>query len=318
MNASFRSPWYLFNGHLQTVIPSLFRKVPVNYSRERLELADGDFLDLDWQKQANNSKLVVITHGLEGDSSRHYVTGVVKALEVRGFDALAWNCRSCSGEINRLPRFYHHGDASDLKTVLEYAVTKHYSEIYLVGFSMGGSLTVRYLAENNSSLSPKIKSAVVASVPLDLVSSVVELDKKGKRFYQARFLRKLSKKIELKSSMYPGHSIINHTDYKKRIENFADFDNTFTAPLHGYTNALDFYTRASVKPLLGQISIPLTIIQALNDPFLTPECLEIDSSNPSQFVSLILTKLGGHVGFVQSGKYHTFVEEFALKKFTNN
>jgi uncharacterized protein len=318
MTSDFKSPWYLFNGHAQTIFPSIFRKVPVNYSRERLELNDGDFVDLDWQINAGNDKLVIVTHGLEGDSGRHYVTGVVNALANYGFDGLGWNCRSCSGEMNRLPRFYHHGDASDLKAVVEYAQGKHYSEIYLVGFSMGGSLTVRYLAENKNILNSKIKSAIVASVPLDLLSSVKELDKSGKRFYQARFLKKLYKKIIEKSQMYPDHSIIKADHYWEKIKNFADFDNAYTAPLHGYQNATDFYTRASVKPLLDKIIIPLTIVQAINDPFLTPECLEIDAFLTNKNVNLTLTKTGGHVGFLQKGKNVTFVEELAIKKFTKN
>jgi uncharacterized protein len=317
MTADFKSPWYLFNGHAQTVFPSIFRKVPVSYQRERLELPDGDFVDLDWNCKPGNEKLVIVTHGLEGDSGRHYVTGVIKSLAEHGFDGLAWNCRSCSGEMNRLPRFYHHGDASDLKIVVEYALQKQYSEIYMVGFSMGGSLTLRYLAENSSILNHKIKSAIVASVPLDLLSSVKELDKSGKRFYQTRFLKKLSKKIEVKSQMYPEHPIITHEKYWEKIKNFADFDNAFTAPLHGYQNATDFYIKASVKPLLDKITVPVTIIQALNDPFLTEECLEIDAyiSNPN--LNLILTKTGGHVGFLQKNKNLSFVEEFAIKKFTN-
>jgi uncharacterized protein len=317
MNADFKSPWYLFNGHAQTIIPSIFRKIPVNYQRERLELQDGDFVDLDWQINAGNNKLVIVTHGLEGDSGRHYVTGVVDALSNFGFDGLGWNCRSCSGEMNRLPRFYHHGDASDLKAVVEYAQEKHYSEIYLVGFSMGGSLTVRYLAENKDILNPKVKSAVVASVPLDLLSSVKELDKAGKRFYQTRFLKKLYKKITTKSKMYPNHAIIYPDNYWQRIKNFADFDNAFTAPLHGYQNATDFYTRASVKPLLDNITVPLTIVQALNDPFLTAECLEINAFKDNLNLEFCLTKTGGHVGFLQKGKNQTFVEELAIKKFTN-
>jgi uncharacterized protein len=318
MIIDFKSPWYLFNGHAQTIFPSIFRKVPVNYLRERFELSDGDFVDLDWQINTGNSKLVIVTHGLEGDSGRHYVTGVVNALEQFGFDGLGWNCRSCSGEMNRLPRFYHHGDASDLKAVVEYAQKKHYSEIYLVGFSMGGSLIVRYLAENKDILSAKIKSAIVASVPLDLLSSVKELDKSGKRFYQTRFLKKLFVKITTKSMMYPNHAIIYADKYWERIKNFADFDNAFTAPLHGYKDATDFYIRASVKPLLDKIIIPLTIVQAINDPFLTPECLEIDAFLTNKNVNLTLTKTGGHVGFLQKGKNVTFVEELAIEKFTKN
>jgi uncharacterized protein len=220
--------------------------------------------------------------------------------------------------MNRLPRFYHHGDASDLKIVVEYAQKMAYDEIFLVGFSMGGSLTARYLAENASILSPKIKGAIVASVPLDLLSSVKELDKSGKRFYQNRFLKKLYVKIKIKSQMHPNHPIIKADKYWVRIKNFADFDNAFTAPLHGFNDATDFYIRASVKPLLDKITVPLHIIQAINDPFLTPECLEIDDFKANSNLELYLTKTGGHVGFLQKGKKISFVEEMAVRLFSSN
>jgi hypothetical protein len=283
--------------------------VPLKVERERLELPDGDFLDLDWH--FNRSKnLIIATHGLEGDSTRHYVTGIIKKFAEKGFDGLAWNARSCSGEINRLPRFYHHGDASDLKFVTEYAINKGYENIFLVGFSMGGSLTLRLLGEYGDSVPKPIKGAAVASVPLDLTSSVVELDKPGKRFYQKRFLKKLGKKIKIKAEMFTNDPLIDHAGYEK-IKNFEQFDSRYTAPLHGYANAADFYKQASSKPLLPQIKVRSLIVQAINDPFLTPECLEIASVTHNPLVRLLLTKEGGHVGFMKTGSKHTFFEDTA-------
>jgi uncharacterized protein len=308
-------PWWQFNGHVQTVWPSTFRKIKLSIKRERLELEDGDFLDVDWHRQGSE-KLIICTHGLEGDSTRHYVVGAAKVMVESGFDALIWNCRSCSGEINRLPRFYHHGDASDLKAIVDLALSHKYREIYLLGFSMGGSLTLRYLAENASNLSFTIKKALAVSVPLDLVSSVKELDKKGKRFYQTRFLRKLKVKLEKKERLFPGHPIINTQDYNAKIRNFEDFDNYFTAPLHNYSNAQTFYKEASVKPLLGKISVPVDIIQALNDPFMTPECLEIDQFNDNLNLNLILTDKGGHVGFMQANNKLSFIEQHIVNAWT--
>ncbi len=310
----FSPPKWQANGHWQTVYPSLFRKVKIETTRERLELPDGDFLDLDWQIKGNK-KLVIATHGLEGDSTRHYVTGIVKKMEAAGFDGLVWNSRSCSGEINRLPRFYHHGDAGDLKYVLEHAIKKGYEKVLLVGFSMGGSLTLRLLGEYARQLPSQVIGAVVASVPLDLTSSVAELDKPGKRFYMKRFLKKLGKKIEVKSKMFPGHPILNIFDYKK-IRNFEQFDNRYTAPLHGYDNARDFYQKASSKPLLPKIAVPTFIIQAENDPFLSTECLEISSVTENSNIRLILCAQGGHVGFMQKGRKSTYVEDIAFEKFS--
>lgn len=308
------SPILQLNGHLQTIIPSLFRKIPVHYRRERLELPDGDFLDVDWAQKGSN-KLVIITHGLEGDSTRHYVTGMAKMANDTGLDALGWNCRSCSGEINRLPRFYHHGDAEDLRFVIEYAANIGvYEEIYLVGFSMGGSLTLRYLGEKPNDVNPLVRKALAASVPLDLPSSVRELAKKGKQFYMKRFIKKLRKKIEEKERMFPQHPILTAKNYDT-VRNFEDFDSRYTAPLHGYADCHDFYAKASVKPLLKHIQIPALVVQAANDPFLTPECLELGEAAQNSFVQLLVTKNGGHVGFAQKNKLHTWVEEAALAFF---
>lgn len=307
--SSFKTPVWQWNGHIQTVYPSLFRKINVPYVRERVHLPDGDFLDLDWLR-GGNAKLVIITHGLEGDSTRHYVTGMAQLFHQNGFDALGWNCRSCSGEINRLPRFYHHGDANDLKFVVEYAAAA-YEEIILVGFSMGGSLTLRYLGENSAQVIPQVKKSIVASVPLDLPSSVKELDKPGKRFYMNRFIQKLEKKIRIKEEMFPNHPILTTQDYHL-IKNFEDFDNRYTAPLHGYADCHDFYKKASVKPLLPEIQVPTRILQAINDPFLTPECLELGRVSRNSPVELKLTKQGGHVGFMQANRPTTWAEEMAL------
>jgi predicted alpha/beta-fold hydrolase len=279
--------------------------------RERLPLSDGDFLDLDWVKTGSR-KLILVTHGLEGDSTRHYVTGLLKLFTQNGFDGLGWNCRSCSGELNRLPRFYHHGDAEDLRFVLEYAISKGYEEVFLAGYSMGGSLTLRLLGEFPEKLPKEVSKALVASVPLDLYSSVQELQKPGKTFYMNRFIKKLAVKIEAKSKLFPDHPHLRYEGYFDRIKNFEDFDGTYTAPLHGYESALDFYAKASTKPLLKNIRVPVKIIQALNDPFLGEECFELPEQSPSN-IALLTPPKGGHVGFMMAGKPFSFTEQLALK-----
>lgn len=313
IEAEFHPPFWQFNGHVQTIVPSFFRKIQVPYLRERIILPDTDFLDLDWVKNGNK-KLLIVTHGLEGDSTRHYVTGMVKHFCENGFDGLGWNCRSCSGEINSVPRFYHHGDAEDLRFVVEHAIKNHdYEEIFLVGYSMGGSLTLRLLGEKPELLPTEVKGAMAASVPLDLPSSVFELYKPNKSFYMKRFIDKLAVKIEQKSKMFPNHPHLNFDNYKKEIKNFEDFDNRYTAPLHGYKNAIEFYAKASVKPLLKNIKVPALIIQAINDPFLSPACLNLGDANGNENLKLLLPPKGGHVGFVQKGKPYSFTEEHALK-----
>ena len=308
----FNPPFWQFNGHLQTIVPSLFRKVAVDYQRERLELEDGDFLDLDWHRKGSE-KLVVVTHGLEGDSTRHYVTGMISALSDAGFDGLGWNSRSCSGELNRLPRFYHHGDAEDLRKVVSYAIAKYgYKEVILTGFSMGGSLTLRLLGDRPELLPKEVKLGLVASVPLDLLDSVNQLSKPGQRFYMNRFIKKLAVKIEQKSKLFPDHPHLSFDNYFEEIKDFKAFDNRYTAPLHGYENALDFYQKASAKPLLNNISVPTTIVQAKNDPFLGSACYDLGEGKNNPNLSLLTPEIGGHVGFMQSNRLYSFVEELAV------
>jgi predicted alpha/beta-fold hydrolase len=309
----YKSSRWLFNGHLQTIYPSLFRKVKFTYQqRERLELPDGDFVDLDWHfATTERKKLIIITHGLEGDSHRHYVLGMAKLFTQNGYDALGWNCRSCSGEINRKLRFYHHGDAGDLRSVVNHAIQDYgYEEIILAGFSMGGSLSLRLLGEEADKVPSQIKKAVCFSVPCDLLSSVKILSQSANKIYSSRFLGKLGKKIRQKEKLFPGQ--ISSEGYEK-IKHFIDFDNRYTAPLHGFTDAFDFYERASVKPYLKNIRVPSLIVQALNDTFLSAECFcyEEAENNPNLFLET--PDNGGHCGFLLPGSAFSWAEIRALQ-----
>jgi uncharacterized protein len=310
-NTTYQPPKWQFNAHIQTIYPSIFRKIPVSYQRERVELPDGDFLDLDWSfvEKSHGRKLVIVTHGLEGDSTRHYVTGMVKKMNDNGYDGLGWNCRSCSGEMNRLPRFYHHGDIDDIRFVVNYAIEKYkYEEVILVGFSMGGSMTLRLLGESPDLLPKEVKLGVAVSVPLDLFTSVFELYKSGRRFYMKRFISKLGKKIQVKSQQHPNNELISYEGYGK-IKNFEQFDSRYTAPMFGFKNAHDFYRKAGAKPFLKNIKIPTLIIQAKNDPFLSPECLDLGDAESNEHVKLQLLEYGGHVGFMLPNSTETWVEQ---------
>ena len=297
-------PLYLFNGHLETIVPSMFRKVEGSYVRERLELTDGDFLDLDWM-QGHSNKLIIISHGLEGSSERHYSKGAAHYFYERGWDALAWNCRGCSGEMNRLPRFYHHGATEDLAAVIDHAVQKKYSHIALVGFSMGGSMSLKYLGERKGQFPAEIKATVAFSVPCDLGDSARELDKPNKKFYLNRFLKKLEKKIRSKSTRYP--ELISVEGIEK-INSFRMFDNRYTAPLHGFADADDFYQKASSRQYLSTIQIPTLIVNALNDPFLPESCYPFDIARTHEHLHLETPERGGHVGFSLAGKKESWME----------
>jgi predicted alpha/beta-fold hydrolase len=313
VESTYRHVPYLANGHLETIVPSAFRKVKdVLYRRQRLELDDGDFLDLDWlaNTDVKNTKLVVISHGLEGSSDRHYSRGMAKYFHTRGWDALAWNCRSCSGEINRLPRFYHHGDTADLHRVITEAFNKGYDHVALTGFSMGGSFSMKYIGERGTSLDPRIKGAVGFSVPCNLGSSARELDTPSKSFYRNRFLRKLGKKILAKSYLYPDK--LSYSGYEK-IKTFREFDDRYTASLHGFKDAADFYSQSSCDQYLGKITVPVLIVNAANDPFLPAECFPKEIARDHRYVHLEIPRRGGHVGFSLSGSEENYMERRAFE-----
>ncbi len=308
-SSAYKAPFYLFNGHVETIVPSAFRRIKnTTYVRERLELLDGDFLDLDWLR-GGSRKLMIVSHGLEGSSERHYSKGMAKYFFHRGWDSLAWNCRSCSGEMNRLPRFYHHGATEDLKAVVEHAVHGHqYDSIVLVGISMGGSLTLKYLGENKGVLPIAIHGAAAFSVPCHLGAR--ELDRPAKRFYLNRFLRKLSRKIKEKSERFP--DLISYRKFDS-IGTFKEFDDRYTAPLHGFKDAIDFYERAASLPYIPKIMVPVLIVNALNDPFLPPECYPYEIARTLENVFPETPERGGHTGFSLSFKEENWMEVRAFE-----
>jgi hypothetical protein len=290
-------PFFLFNAHLETIFPSLLRRVTVApYVRERIETSDHDFLDLDWLTNGSK-KLVIISHGLEGNSLRPYVKGMAKAFFSAGYDVLAWNYRGCSQEMNRLLRFYHSGATEDLAAVVDHAICKkQYDWIGLIGFSLGGNLTLKYLGERK--IDPVIKKATVFSTPLHLDSSCEKISQPSNRIYAQRFLKSLKNKITVKSSLMKGLD----THHLSRIKTIKEFDDVYTAPLHGFENAAVYYEKCSAIYYLSDISIPTLIVNTQNDPFLSKQCFPVDDLKAHAFVQLEIPERGGHVGFTLINK----------------
>lgn len=303
------------NAHVQTVYPTLFRKCePVNYQRERILTDDDDFLDLDWS-QIGSSKLAILSHGLEGNSRMQYVVGMVKQLNQHGWDALAWNYRSCSGEINRQLRFYHNGVTDDLDRVIQRAQsTEQYNQIALIGFSLGGNLTLNYLGWNSASLSSLIARAVVFSVPCDLTASSGELAKPKCRLYMKRFLRSFHHKIREKMAIMPDQ--IDDKDFHQ-IKNFKDYDDRYTAPIHGFKSAEDYWIKCSSQRIIPDIRIPTLIVNAKNDPFLSGGCYPVSEAEKSNYVWLEMPASGGHVGFIEFKKQNIYWSEARAVEFLN-
>jgi len=311
-NNQYKPPFYLFNQHLETIVPSALRKVKgVEYQRERIQTRDKDFLDLDWLNN-DNSRLVIASHGLEGSSDRPYITGIAKLFSENKWDILAWNCRSCSGEMNRKEFLYHHGFTQDVEEVVQKAIEKGYKEIVMIGFSMGGSLTLKYVGENGESLYPEIKAAMAVSVPCNLSISSKMLGLKKNKFYQDRFMKKLDIKLRQKSDQFPG--LIEIKPWKT-FKNFHEFDTHYSAKIFGYSDAQDFYDSVQCYPHLKSINVPTLILNALNDPMLAGDCYPESEAENNQHILLELTNYGGHVGFLQKGKQYTYAEERALSFF---
>lgn len=295
---TYKRPWFLFNGHFETIWPSLFRMVPKPaYRRERLATDDDDFIDLDWL-QSGNSRLVVISHGLEGDSCRHYVAGMANAFHGSNWDVLAWNFRGCSGEINRQPRFTHNGSTDDLHAVVSHALASHdYQVVVLVGFSMGGNLSLVYLGRDADRVPNRVKAAVCLSVPCDLAAASARLAERSNLIYMKRFMRLMGHKVRLQAVQYP--ELFPCEDYAE-LKTFHDFDGRYTAPLHGFRDAAHYWEECSSLQYLQYVKIPVWIINARNDPFLPASCFPDASLHGNPHVTLVAPEHGGHCGFASS------------------
>lgn len=310
----YSPPLLMGNGHVQTVFPVLFRKIKgLTYARERIITFDQDFLDLDWSC-INTRRLAIISHGLEGNTTRAYVKAMAKALNQGGWDVLAWNYRSCSGEPNLLPRSYHNGATDDLAWVIDHARKKEkYQEIALVGFSLGGNLTLVHLGRDR--VDPLVKKAVVFSVPCDLAASAEVLAKPVNSLYMKRFLILLHQKIKEKMRSMPG--ALDDTGYD-RIRTFKEFDDRYTAPIHGFKDAHDYWEKCSSRQFIPHIQIPTLIINALNDPFLPRECFPVAEAGYNRNITLKMPESGGHVGFVSFNGTNRYWSEDQAVSFLNS
>lgn len=311
---TINSPFWQFNGHLQTIIPNLTRKVlGVTYSRERLETWDHDFLDIDWSKKGSDT-LVIISHGLAGNSGAGYMKAFVKFSNEIGWDALAWNCRGCSGEPNKKIYTFHGGKTDDLDWVIQHAIKNHhYKHIYLVGVSMGGNLTLKLLGEYGENAPVQLKKAVAISVPVDMLSTSLVLIKGVNKVYSNRYLKQYKQILQQKAPYFPGQWDYNHV-YK--AENLHVFVERYTAPSFGFKSAEEYLSSQSAIHFLDTIKIPTLLINADNDPFLTETSFPLEQARKSDSFHLLITKNGGHVGFDESdSSQYNWAENKAFEFF---
>lgn len=292
----YHAPVWLPGGHAQTIYTSLFIHAPaVHYRRERLELGDGDFLDLDWVDGHENAPVVVLFHGLEGNSDSHYARDLMHTVQQRGWHGVVAHFRGCSGEDNRLPRAYFAGDSAEIERILRHVNTRHPdSPLYAVGVSLGGNALLRWLGESGAAAQELVTRAAGVSAPLDLTAAGNALDQGFNRHvYTARFLVTLKAKALRMADRFPG---LLDREAIKAATTFREFDTLVTARLHGFIDADDYWRRVSSKPLLKNIAVPTLVINAKNDPFLPASALP-GAADVAPGVTLEQPDTGGHVAF---------------------
>lgn len=298
--------------HISTIYAGMFKKFPSpNYTREILELQDGDFLAIDYTLK-NPQKAIILCHGLEGNSQRTYMNSCATYFLERDFSVFAWNNRSCSGEMNRLPRLYHHGTIDDLDAVIQFALSK-VEEIYLMGYSMGGAQTLNYLGRTKN-VNNRIKAGIAISVPIEVKSSAASLKKGFNRVYMKNFTYDLIPKLKYKAEQFP-----ELLDWKKikDIKGFDDLDDNFTAPLHGFNDREDYYYKVSPARNITNITTPVLIINALDDPFLGADCYPVATAKNNAFIHLEMPKFGGHCAFPMKNNVHSYAEIRAFSFITS-
>ncbi|MFI2809916.1 MULTISPECIES: hydrolase [Microbulbifer] len=300
MTEKFRPATGLGNCHLQTVFPRFHRPKPWVRTHSRwLHTPDGDVIALHMPEELHDDParpLVLVLHGLEGSVNSPYAQGIMQALQKRGFQVAVMHFRGCGGIPNKLPRAYHSGDSDDprwLAGVLRRELPN--TPLMAVGYSLGGNVLLKWLGEDSDS-SPLV-AAVSVSAPLDLHACSRRINSGLSRVYQRHLLDSLRQSLRRKSADVELARQLPDVNDAELFRNFRVFDDKFTAPLHGYLDVEDYYTRASSKPLLRQIARPTLIIHALDDPFICPTAVpEPDECSPS--VELEISRRGGHVGFV--------------------
>lgn len=305
---NYSPPYFLRNGHLNTIYPTLFRtNLILPYTRKRIPTPDDDFLDVDLL-QNNNRKIAILCHGLEGSSQSKYIKGIAQLLHQNHWDILAMNYRTCGGEMNRQIRVYHSGATDDLQNVINSFVGD-YDEISLVGFSLGGNLSLVYAGQRGENIHSKIKAIAAVSVPTNLHDASLEILKKSNVIYHQKFLRSLRKKVKLKSAYFP--EIFNDKKLE-RVKTLYDFDDIFTGPIGGFKDAKDYYKQCSSAQFIPEIRTPTLVINALDDPFLPDSCYPYEKVATNDYVEMLTPKYGGHVGFVQRKKPYYWSEESIL------
>jgi uncharacterized protein len=297
---SYTAPVWLPGGHLQTIFPAILASLPhVDYRRERWTTPDDDFIDMDFARPEPDdaaAPILVLFHGLEGSSASHYARVVMRSFADLGWRGIVAHFRGCSGEPNRKPRAYHSGDSDEGDWILRQTHARWpQARLHAVGVSLGGNMLAKWLGERAEDAQFVTAAASVGS-PLDLAAGGAALARGFNRLYTKMFLATLKPKALAKLERFPG---VAESDRLRASRNLYEFDNAYTAPVHGFRNTEDYWDRASGKPWLAGVRVPHLVLNALNDPFVPAASLP-GAAEVSRFVQLEHPREGGHIGFARS------------------
>ena len=300
---------------MQTIWGPLFRRHRIRWRRERVATSDGDFVDLDWADSARaDAPLLLVLHGLEGSSRSHYVVGLTRQAQARGWRAVTLNFRSCSGELNRLRSFYHSGHTADLDEVVRMLIEREPGvRLGAIGVSLGGNVLLKWLGELEADVPAAVAGAVAISVPFDLARCAGALDRGLCRLvYGANFLVTMRDKVRLKAARDPGLREIVDVPLALRARTFAEYDRAVTAPLNGFADERDYWTRASSAPYLRRIRRPTLLVNALDDPIVPPGALPDPAELPPRVRAEFVAR-GGHAAFLE-GRWPWRLESWAERR----
>ena len=322
--SQFEEPWWCCGAHAQTIAGALLRKkFKHGLKVERLETPDGDFLDLDYMTDPDapvdhDTPLIVILHGLEGSSKSPYVQTLLSEIHRRRWAAVAVNMRMCSGEPNRLIQTYHSGKSEDLELIIQH-LTKRYrpENLYLVGYSMGGNILLKWLGEQQDRASQRVNKAAAISVPYDLTRAVQMIDKEGfnREIYARNLLSTLKKKVAYKKNVFP-----EAIRYEKvaHCRTFSVFDREVTAPLNGFRDEFEYWSKSSSAGFLKEIKLSTLLIHSEDDPFFPEHFLPLDDIHTSNYLQALIVPKGGHLGFIKAAwpwKLEPWLEQNILNFF---
>ncbi|HEV2110781.1 MAG TPA: hydrolase [Gammaproteobacteria bacterium] len=298
IKSEFRPGALWRNRHIQTIVPNVFfPKARVELRRERLELPDGDFIDVDWTL-GKTGPIVIVLHGLEGSIDSRYANNIMRCVHTLGFRGALPHFRGCSGEPNRLPIGYHSGFTQDLEYFSGLLKSREPgTPLAAVGYSLGGNVLLKWLGESPNAV--RIVTGVAVSVPFDLGICSAAIEKGFSRVYMWELMGRLRRSAQRKFSRISAPIPLPDIE---ALRTFRQFDDAMTAPLHGYKDADDYYARCSSRPYLKRIRVPTLVVHSADDPFMTPEILPREEELSSS-VTFELTEHGGHVGFIDGSVF---------------